>query len=342
MELALPAHPNSKEFSQQFHLMKLSHFKKLFILLFCAQTITGFSKESMPVWYVASSKKDSALGKNQSAFSFHFAEAYSGRNIESPVKMSCNGVNYEARKDENGTYVLKVKPGKHLFRFYHNENFYEITTDSINIKPGFISVLIVSFHSSKHPVICEKPVIYVYPGKKTDIKIELNLNGSLNFTYPRYKNGWQFSADSSGTILMSDKKYNYLFWDGQINPEWKRHKMNEGFIVCKENLVSFFEQKLSQMGLTDKEAEDFITYWCPQMMAYENTFIHFLFNDEFDAYAHMKVDPKPDEIFRVFMTWKKAEHYECGEVKPQEIKKCSRKGFTIVEWGGGKIEEDLK
>ena len=171
-----------------------------------------------------------------------------------------------------------------------------------------------------------------------NISLKLDLKGAFDFTYPEYKNGWDFVGHPDGGIEMNGKKYHYLFWDGKLNIDISKINFNEGFIVNKKNLVTFFESKLNQMGLKSNEIEDFITYWCPIMMANENNFVHFMFNDEYDYYAKLNVTPKPDAIFRVNMLWMKAANADDSNLKEQKLQSFTRSGFTIVEWGGAEIE----
>jgi len=50
----------------------------------------------------------------------------------------------------------------------------------------------------------------------------------------------------------------------------------------------------------------------------------------------LEVAPVPDTIIRINMQWKKIDEYiEVKEQKLEEI--LERKGFTVVEWGGTKI-----
>ena len=94
------------------------------------------------------------------------------------------------------------------------------------------------------------------------------------------------------------------------------------------------ESKLQFMGLNSQEIEDYITYWCPIMQVNEKSFIHFIFNEEYDKYATMSIDPKPDHLFRVNMLWSKSKD---TQVKEQKIESFKRSGFTVVEWGGTEI-----
>ncbi len=292
-------------------------------------------EKSLPDYFVASSKPDSTLQKNESLFAFSFYDE-NGNPITKEIKLSYNGVNKTVQCDKKGKATLKIKPGKYQFQFFYSTDYYEIATDSIQIKPAFRSEIQVHFKSSTSPIMEDKPVIYVYPTQSQAISINLELKGKLGFTYPAYENGWNFIADPDGTIHMNDKKYNYLFWEGNTEIDNSKINWEEGFVVGKDSLVPFFESKLSAMGLNSKEIEDYITYWCPRMNVNEKNYVHFLFNEEYDEYAKMNVTPKPDRMFSVFMIWSKADS-NAGIIQ-QAIPSFHREGFTVVEWGGGEME----
>ncbi|MDY3740523.1 MAG: hypothetical protein SO022_08700 [Selenomonadaceae bacterium] len=52
----------------------------------------------------------------------------------------------------------------------------------------------------------------------------------------------------------------------------------------------------------------------------------------------MTTTPVPDTSIRVFMAWKKSA--DKVDIKPQQLDKIERKGFTLVEWGGGEVTDD--
>lgn len=60
-----------------------------------------------------------------------------------------------------------------------------------------------------------KPVIYLYPEKKTAVTVKLNYAGELTCTYPAYNDGWKVSASPDGTLTdAAGQTYNYLYWEG--------------------------------------------------------------------------------------------------------------------------------
>lgn len=188
--------------------------------------------------------------------------------------------------------------------------------------------------SSLPPQYGDKPVIYLYPENddtKIDVSLELN-DAELTCTYPKYNDGWSVVADRDGLIKSGGKEYNYLYWEGKYFGDIK---INQGFCVKGSDTAEFLEEKLSELGLNRREANEFIVYWLPLMEQNEYNVISFD-TAEYENHYKLNVNPKPDTVIRVFMTWYAAD--EKIDIEPQTITTPTREGFTVVEWGGSEIK----
>ncbi len=187
-----------------------------------------------------------------------------------------------------------------------------------------------------------KPVIYLYPEKKTEVNVQLdqaNMNGSLDVSYPAYGNtGWSITAFPDGKLIdnATSKRYNYLFWEGKSLKQWQ---FNDGFVVKGSETAEFLEDKLSEMGLISTEYNDFIVYWLPLMMKNKYNLVRFP-NEEYNRDVPLKITPQPESMLRVFMIFQPLD----GPINipEQKLERFNRKGFTVVEWGGTAIEKDTK
>ena len=156
------------------------------------------------------------------------------------------------------------------------------------------------------PNVAYKPVIYLYPEKETDVSVELTLDGRLTCTYPKYSEGWVVTAAPDGTLTdKNGQTYNYLYWEGET---YAKYDMSKGFCVKGKDTAAFLEGALEQLGLTRREANEFIVYWLPQMEQNPYNIISFQ-TDAYTNAAELKVSPEPDTLIRVFMSWKKADSY---------------------------------
>ncbi|MCH2043353.1 MAG: hypothetical protein MK212_04375 [Saprospiraceae bacterium] len=181
-----------------------------------------------------------------------------------------------------------------------------------------------------------KPVLYFYPMQEMDIDIELDVHGEFTFTYPEYSKGWSGKVYPNGEIKVGERTYPYLFWEGELEsiaPEVEE----SGFVVKRENTITFFEEKLSYLGLNDREITDFITFWAPRLNENEQNFIHFVTGQAYDdQIAKLTLSKAPDTKIRVHLFYSGVN--EKFTVPEQKLTKQIRKGFTVVEWGGGDIQ----
>lgn len=179
-----------------------------------------------------------------------------------------------------------------------------------------------------------KPVIYLYPEEITNVRIGLELDGQLVCSYPEYDGGWNVAAKPDGTIY--NKKdgniYSYLFWEASLNAEWD---MSSGFVIKGSDTVDFLREKLSFIGLNEKEYNEFIVYWLPIMQNNEYNLITFQ-TEAYENIAELNITPEPDSVLRVFMTFKGLDEYK--EIPEQELEAFERNGFTVIEWGGCEIK----
>lgn len=180
-----------------------------------------------------------------------------------------------------------------------------------------------------------KPVIYLYPTTKQNVSVKLSYNGELLYTYPKYNNGWSVTAFPDGKILneADNKEYSYLFWEGiPNNTVWD---LSKGYAVKGEDTIKFLQNKLSELGLTPKEYNEFIVYWLPFMENNKYNLITFQ-TKAYENLAQLDITPKPDSILRVFMAFKPLD--KPINIEPPTITPFERKGFTVVEWGGTEIK----
>lgn len=179
-----------------------------------------------------------------------------------------------------------------------------------------------------------KPVIYLYPNAKQEVSVKLHYKGELTYTYPEYKNGWNVVANPDGKLvnLRDNREYSYLFWEGKSNKEWD---MSKGFVIKGDETEKFLQEKLEYMGLTPKEYNEFIVYWLPLMKDNKYNLITFA-KEEYEDLAKLEITPKPDSILRVFMVFKPLD--KAVNIEEQKLETFKRSGFTVVEWGGRKID----
>lgn len=316
--------------------------KTLLTLLFGFILATSFAMESKRLladYSMDSIVKDPTIKKGYATFIFTF------KNIplqnESAVFYYSDGKaqkgNLTGKLDEKNQFRLINKADMYLFQFYYSNNYYEITTDSIKIEEQSIMYISLNFQFANEMIIIDKPVIYLYPASPTLVEVLVEPKGYFTFTYPDYKNGWNIQANPNGEINIDSKTYNYLFWESAQRVNSEMIDLNYGFLVNKENTISFLEEKLTEFGLNDKEQADFITYWGPQLIKNPKNYIHFVLNDNCDQFATLNITPKPDHIYRIYLLTFPVNYPKDMHVIDQKIPTMDRSGFTVIEWGGSNI-----
>ena len=184
------------------------------------------------------------------------------------------------------------------------------------------------------PAADAKPVIYLYPEKETEVTVTLDYAGTLTSTYPAYENGWTVTAQPDGTLTDErGREYYCLFWEGVSETEYQ---FSTGFCVAGEDTAAFLEDALAQLGLTGREANEFLIYWLHRMEGNAYNLISFQ-EDAYTGHAALTITPEPDSLLRIFMAWKSLE--QPIEIAPQVLKPVTRTGFTVVEWGGAEVKE---
>lgn len=244
----------------------------------------------------------------------------------------------EVKSDDDGYFMIdNLNPDTYALEVYNDDYEYyvnynvEITKGKMNTLPKIkLSVPIQDVEL--------KPVIYLYPEFKCKINVNLDYKGKLTHTYPKYENGWTVTAAPDGTLWDENRQEYYaLFWEGNPN---KPIIPKDGFVISGNQTIAFLEEKLSELGLNRREANEFIMFWMPQMENNPYNLIHFASTD-YEDHAHLIVTPTPETIIRIMMVTKPLQQridFPLQDITP--LKKV-RKGFTLVEWGGTVMNENI-
>ncbi len=187
----------------------------------------------------------------------------------------------------------------------------------------------------------DKPVLYVHTDSTQQMHIRVRPYGKFKFTYPSYNRGWSIQANTDGSITHRGRSYQYLFWEGVSGSTKVPVDPTIGFLVQKDSLVNFFEEKLTRLGFNSNEQADFITYWVPKMIKYPTCYVHLIINEKYDAIATHRILPKPDHLVRVFVFWAGMPEGFHPTLTPQEIPESKLSGTSVLEWGGTEIPVTL-
>ena len=181
-----------------------------------------------------------------------------------------------------------------------------------------------------------KPIIYLYPTEETKVSVKLLKEDRLTCSYPKYDGSWEVVAKPNGDLkyISSGRELYALYYENENNIKIDVQK--DGFIVKSEDVAEFFEEKLEILGLNQRETEEFIVYWLPKLESNKYNYIRFATEDEINANMPLEINPKPDTIIRILMTYKGLD--EPIDVEEQKLITPERNGFVVVEWGGTEIK----
>lgn len=179
------------------------------------------------------------------------------------------------------------------------------------------------------PTVSYKPILYIYPNEDMYINVKMEKDNNIITSYPKYKNGWNVYVNKDGNIYYNGREYYGLYWD-EYNDN--NADFSEGFYVNGEGAIKFLEEKLDIIGLTNREADEFIMYWLPILENNEHNLVYFELTEEREKNNNLIIDPKPDSMLRINMHVKKINNII--NIKEQELEKFNRIGYTVIEWGG--------
>jgi len=186
-----------------------------------------------------------------------------------------------------------------------------------------------------------KPAIYLYPQDDTYISIELEIDGQLTRTIPSYDEGWYVLGKPNGDIFdmrdgyIQDMPYDYLFWEAETDLS-TLELPDEGWIVAKGNLETWFSENLPLLGLNEKEKVQFMEYWLEMLTANSYYEIKLLSSEFLAEHATLIITPQPDTLIRVIFYFRPLDEPmdEANALEPPVIDTPKREGFVVLEWGG--------
>ncbi len=250
----------------------------------------------------------------------------------------------EAGKTSTGDIIYQLKDTDHpILKAIYKNDYNPYNTDKLSY-PDFVAARpaffwfdsfgrLIKFQRADFipQAECGKPVIYLYPQKTTSVSVKIDPQGGLTKSEPAYNDGWNVIAtpESQLTEISTGNTYPYLFWEGRGGIYSTPKK---GFVIPSYEVRSFLIEKLTKLGLNQKEQSDFIEFWEPRMTGSPYFFVTFLGNQAMDNIAPLTISPKPDSVIRILMDFTPLQ--VPISVEGYDIKTPMRKGFTVVEWGG--------
>jgi hypothetical protein len=177
-------------------------------------------------------------------------------------------------------------------------------------------------------IIDYKPNIYIYPTTQLNLNVQISfpMGGEIITSIPDYGKGWNITVDTNGLI---DNKYRFLFYESKQPNVWQRE---QGWIIKKDNLESFFRANMAEYGFKGMEIEDFIEYWIPLLDKNEFYLIYPQTKNILYKVISLDVSIQPDNMLRLHYLIKGTNNNNINLTAPT-IEGFKRDGYYITEWG---------
>ncbi len=194
-----------------------------------------------------------------------------------------------------------------------------------NIQQNLTQNITPANNSDFLPFVRE-PVVYLYPTADGPVNVRLRINGQLIEDEPAYHDGWNVYVTTDGRI---DGRYDYLIYEAKLN---EIELPAAGWVVKHDGLKGWFDTELIRLGLNEKEKEQFESYWLKRLPKSEYYEIRLLGNQYLEENMGLIVSPQPTTMIRLDFYFKPLE--KKVTLEEPAITTPTRKGFTVVEWGG--------
>jgi len=152
--------------------------------------------------YLIESTLDKTLKKGQSKFLFTFPNLTTKKFL---IHYSIDSIEKRIHLKKGDSLTIMSSPGEHRFQFFTSENHEEIYLRREKIKDQYVSIYAITFQAAPSIIMCEKPVIYLYPEKKKTVSVQLKVKGDLIMTYPKYNDGWEVKTQPNGELEINKK-----------------------------------------------------------------------------------------------------------------------------------------
>ena len=310
--------------------------------------VLSIEKESLPSYWIIKDSVSSKIHADSTKLVFRVEESYGKLVLDQhPVTVQVK-VDGKTKKftvtDKNRSFKLSLPKGKHTLAFFINANFEEINLEHEFTGRHYyeIGLNFQGSAGSGRQIMLEKPVIYLYSKKEEPFTLKVKTDAELKFIYPAYHNEWKGKTSEDGTIQIDNSNYPYLFWDAalpteKLNPNWLDADQVEG-----SHVVTYLENRLTNLGFNEKEKTDFITYWGPRMLQMKVIQIVWLQDEQLDSIASLEITPAFKQN-RIYMLFRETNAFmeQTLKLKVPALKPVDRSGNYLVEWGGIQVEPNL-
>ncbi|MGE5041868.1 MAG: hypothetical protein ACM3IJ_03110 [Candidatus Levyibacteriota bacterium] len=211
-----------------------------------------------------------------------------------------------------------------------NVNLLKTTRNEVYIKQNgtWQKYSAVGYYATMPTVYGGKPAIYLYPPKTERVQVEIHPQGSLIKTDSLYNSkayGWEVAASPNGRI---NNSLDYLYYEALLSVP----QPDGGYVIPFRSLFTFSKDYVKELGLTESEANEFISFWKTKLPESPYYFVSNLTQQTISEIYPLTITPKPDVLLRVELYFKPLKSL-IQVPFPRKENPVKRSGFTAVEWG---------
>ncbi|MEK7573197.1 MAG: hypothetical protein AAB531_02110 [Patescibacteria group bacterium] len=179
-----------------------------------------------------------------------------------------------------------------------------------------------------------KPVVYLYPTRKTLVDVSVETSGEIVVSDPLYPpGGWKnVTAYPNGNLIYQGKPYRELFYETSVSDV---EKPQAGIIVNSANIARTLQELNKKLGLSEFESKELSDFWVPKLKGLNSKYIQvsLISGAGKDKVDKLIISPKPDTLIEVLYYFKPLDKFP--DIQPLPIPPTPKRvGFTAVEWGG--------
>ena len=132
--------------------------------------------------------------------------------------------------------------------------------------------------------------------------------------------------------MQTDKPITTSIGEGESGAD---DDFSSGYCVAGSDTAAFLENALSKLGLTRREANEFMVYWLPLMQDNPYNLIAFQ-SDVYTQNAQLLIDPVRARCCGYL--WRGSKWVKQWRSRRRAlVLLIERTGFTVVEWGGCQV-----
>lgn len=184
---------------------------------------------------------------------------------------------------------------------------------------GTVEVELIEF------VPVDKPNIYLYPERPSDLEVRVPAWRLITESDPRYPvDGWRVRAWPDGALDTVVGRRDYLFYELRLTPERLQHE--EGWCVHGALAQATIEAAMADLGFLPSEIADFSDAWDADFPEAEVMTVL----PQLTGLPALQIDPPPEALLRAWFVVTDG----CTAARaPQLPPPVARHGYHAAEWG---------